>query len=188
LQYAKKQLGSSVALVLDIMGPIRKQEISLMEAELDALDSETALLGMEEEEEKAGQAPGEPGARMMEVILESYARAMNECDTLGAPISSGEDGKSFDGVGGEMSTPNIHLFSDDECDNDGEEESDNGESVNGKVNGEVNGDNDNKGGGDDSDDDVNLSFVPSQVRKIERRLSNSASVLKTPPPKTLNKF
>ena len=156
LQNAKKQLGSSVALVLDIMGPARRQEISLMEAELDALDSEAALSRFEDDE-KAGSAAEEVEKKMIDAISESYARAMNECDSLGAPITPGKEGsESFVGARGELSTPNIHIFSDDDDDDDDEEEQDEQEK-------------------DEKEDehDANLSWVPSQVKKIERRLSQT---------------
>ncbi|GMH88103.1 hypothetical protein TL16_g11058 [Triparma laevis f. inornata] len=185
LAVAKRQLRSSVAVVLDIVSEARRQEIELMEAELNALD--TAGGG------RGGVGEKTMNERIEELVKESYEKAMEKVEGLEIPHSPAKQiNKSFgEGV---INSPDIHIFSDDE-----------GDSIN-------NGNNNNNGGGpeddlnprdlsfvpdkklgyykkgdepsDDETEEVeaNLSFVPDQISKIEKRLSLTSALNFFPTP------
>ena len=111
---ATNQLKSSVSIVLDVVNVARRQEIELMEAELEALD-------------RAPPPEVSPSyaSKMEEAIKESYGMAMSQIDGLALPFTPqtkgpDEQSRSF----GEcvVTSPDIHIFSDDDIGTESEEE------------------------------------------------------------------
>ncbi len=123
LKLAKNNLEKSVTVILDV-GEARRQEIRLMEAELDALDAEVP------------PPLHPPNDFVSRALASAYTRSIEQCENIALPTSPALKNPN-DNTFGPLLTPDIHIFSDDEPD----------------------------------DDDQNLSFVPSEVKKIERKLS-----------------
>ena len=177
---AVKQKLTGTGMFLDLIGEIRRTEIRVMEAELDALDAREQL----ERAQAAGglaRGGGNMGGgatldllRRMEAV---YEEVVGDATLLGptipptSPIPREEE--NFGPVG--AATPDIHMnlnasYELDKYMEDGGGGGDGGDSSSSNKHG-------NRGAmlleaTDDDTDDSHLSHVPQQVKRIERRLSS----------------
>lgn len=149
LRVAKEKLGGETQKVLNIVGDIRRSEIRLIEAELDALDSSSRLaaaLGSHDENPAYALT-----AALQEAARRAYADAVERCEgasPLLSPVKAAERGGEEGGGGGgggeeesfgAVMSPDIHIW---------EEE--------------------------DDVDESTLSLVPREVLKIERSVKRQS--------------